>query len=195
MAEETVFRGVIEFLNQIGVYDVVLPFLLIFTIIFAILEKTKIFGMEDVGKEKVTKKNLNAMTAFVVSFLVIASSQLVAVINEAMANIVLLLLVSISFLILIGSFFSYKEEAYLEKGPWRTSFMILMTIGVILIFMNSLTTGTGESWLNHSWDWLTLHWNSGAVGSIILLAFIALFMWFITGGSKPVKKKEEDKKE
>lgn len=185
MAEETAFRGVIEFLDKIGVYDVVLPFLLIFTIIFAILEKTKIFGMEKQGKEEYTKKNLNAMVAFVVSFLVVASTKLVAVINQALANVVLLLLVSISFLMLIGSFFSHKEETFLEKGPWRTSFMILMTIGVALIFMDAL------DWLGPFWDYVSNYWSGAAIGSIILFAIILLFMWFVTGGSNPAKKEEK----
>ena len=110
MAEQSTFRGIIEFFGQIGIYDVVLPFLLVFTIVFAILEKTKIFGVEKVGEAEYTKKNLNAMVAFVVAFLVVASTRLVAAINEAMARIVLLLLVSVSFLLLIGSFYSYKER-------------------------------------------------------------------------------------
>ena len=37
MVEESAFRGVINILAKIGVYDIVLPFLLVFTIIFAIL--------------------------------------------------------------------------------------------------------------------------------------------------------------
>ena len=35
------FRSAIDFFGQVGVYDVILPFLLVFTIMFAILEKTK----------------------------------------------------------------------------------------------------------------------------------------------------------
>ena len=36
------FRDVINFFGEIGLYDVVLPFLLVFAIVFAILEKTKV---------------------------------------------------------------------------------------------------------------------------------------------------------
>ena len=46
MAEETAFRQVINVLVDLGVYDVILPFLLVFTIVFAILEKTKVLGLE-----------------------------------------------------------------------------------------------------------------------------------------------------
>ena len=40
------FVGAIAFMDKLGVYDVVLPFLLVFTLIYAFLEKTKVFGVE-----------------------------------------------------------------------------------------------------------------------------------------------------
>ena len=186
MTQHTAFRGAIEFFDQIGIYDVVLPFLLIFTIVFAILEKTRIFGTEKIGKEEYTKKNINAIISFVVAFLVVASSRLVAVINQALGNVILLLVVSVAFLLLIGTFFSYKEETFLEKGPWRTSFMILMTIAVILIFMDAL------GWLAPFWDYVVGYWDSAIGGSVILLIIVIILIWFITAGKKPEK---EEKKE
>ena len=99
MAETSVFRNAIDFLNVVGVYDVILPFLLVFTIVFAILEKTKILGIEKAGDKVYTKKNLNAMVAFISSFLVVASTKLVGVINEAVASVVLVLIVSVCFLL------------------------------------------------------------------------------------------------
>ena len=39
----TPFREILEFFTRIGVFDVVLPFLLVFTIVFALLERTKVF--------------------------------------------------------------------------------------------------------------------------------------------------------
>ena len=68
---ETVLGGVLGFFRELGVYDVLLPFILVFTITFAILERTKLFGTEKDSKNvDHTKKNLNAMVAFVVAFLV-----------------------------------------------------------------------------------------------------------------------------
>src|SRR3990167_803990 len=110
------FRGVISLLDRIGVYDIVLPFLLVFTIMFAILEKTKILGLEKIEGEMMPKKNLNAMVALIVAFLVVASTRLVAVINEVMANIILLLILAICFLLLVGVFHSDKEFS-LDKSP------------------------------------------------------------------------------
>src|SRR3989338_8661152 len=138
MVEESSFRSAIGFLGKLGVYDVILPFLLVFTIVFAILEKTKILGMEKVGEREITKKNLNAMVAFVVAFLVIASTQLVAVINEVMANIVLLLILAISFLLLVGVFFGSKEFTLKDYPGWITFFMVAMFLGIVVIFLNAL---------------------------------------------------------
>ncbi len=100
----TPFRQVIEFFDTIGLFDVVLPFLLVFTIVFAILEKTKVLGMEEIEGKKYTKKNLNAIAAFVMAFLVVASSQLVEIITKVSANAVVVLFLSVLFLLLVGSF-------------------------------------------------------------------------------------------
>ena len=137
MAEESAFRGIISFLTQIGVYDIILPFLLIFTIVFAILEKTKVLGSEKVGDKELPKKNLNAMVSFSIAFLVIASTRLVAVINEVMANVGLLLILAVSFMLLVGSFYGSKEFT-LEGSGWLKFFFFFMFFGIVIIFLNAL---------------------------------------------------------
>lgn len=178
MAEESVFRGVLEFFDQLGIYDVVLPFLLVFTIVFAILDKTKILGVEEIEGKKYTKKNLNAMVAFVTSFLVVASTRLVSVINQAMANTVLLLLLVVLFLLLVGTFFKEGEEVALEKR-WRTFFMTAMFIGIVLIFLDAL------DWLSPFFEFLTNNFETQWVASLVLLVFVVLFMYFITKSPTP----------
>ena len=95
MVEPSVFRGVIEFFGKIGIYDVILPFLLVFTIVFAILEKTAIFGREKPkeGTEEITRKNLNAMAAFVMAFFVVAASNIVEVIQSSLPAVTLVLVI------------------------------------------------------------------------------------------------------
>ncbi|MBW2981770.1 hypothetical protein KY343_02710 [Candidatus Woesearchaeota archaeon] len=177
MAEESVFRGVIGFLNELGIYDVVLPFLLVFTIVFAILEKTRILGIEEIEGKKYTKKNLDALVAFVVAFLVVASTRLVAVINKALANIVLLILLAVFFLLLVGSFAKEGERDFLSGG-WKTIFMIIMFIGIIFIFLDAL------NWLSPFWRFLTRYWETRWVASLILIIVIIIFIWYITKGEK-----------
>ncbi len=176
------FRGVIEFFVRLGIYDVVLPFLLVFTVVFAIMEKTKVFGMEKSasGKEY-TRKNLNSMVAFVTAFLVVASSRLVAIINETMANMVLLLMMSVCFLILIGSFMKETPEGVFLKGGWATFFTFIMFIGLSLIFLNAL------GWLEPTWNWLANHYDSTVVASLLLVASMVGFVYWIV--KEPSEKK------
>lgn len=183
--ETSVFRGTLAFFDKLGVYDVVLPFLLIFTIVYAILEKTRIFGEEKVeGGRVVSRKNLNGMTAFVIAFFVVASTKLVALINEVLANTVLLLLLSICFLLLAGSFHSGKEEFFLQKG-WRTFFMVIMFIGIVLIFLHAL------GWLQVIYDHLFFRFDSIVVSSIVLVVIIVVFIMYVTGAFEKKKSSEE----
>ncbi|MBI2669083.1 hypothetical protein HYX14_04545 [Candidatus Woesearchaeota archaeon] len=178
------FRGVITFLDQIGVYDIILPFLLVFTIVFAILEKTKILGTEKVGDKTTTKKNLNAMVAFVVAFLVIASTQLVKVVNEVMANVVLLLILSVCFLMLVGSFYGDKEFTLADSPGWVKFFMFFMFAGIVLIFLNAL------DWLKYALELLKA-WPAEWASTIIFLIVIAVFLFYIVREPTPVKSEKK----
>ena len=80
----------IEFFREFGLFDVVLPFLLVFTIIFAILEKTRILGTVKIKGDEVPNKNLNSMVSFVVALLTVATANVVRTINESLPNVVLL---------------------------------------------------------------------------------------------------------
>lgn len=194
MAQDSVFRDVIVFFEKLGIYDVVLPFLLVFVIFFAILERTRVLGTEEVAGKESTKKNLNSMVAFVVAFLVIASSKMVKIINESMPNIVLLVLVSISFLLLIGTFFSEKEEVILQ-GKWRNFMMIVMFIGVVMIFAHAIPY-QGEPFLEWFWGYLKDNYSSTGVSAIIMLVVLVAIMFWVTNdksdssGAKTEKKGE-----
>lgn len=177
---ESAFREVFGFFEDIGVFDVVLPFLLAFTIVFAILEKTKVLGMEEVDGKKYTKKNLNAITAFVMAFLVVASSRLVEIITEVSANAVVLLFLSILFLLLAGSFHQESGESFfLKDGGWRTIFMMIMFVGIIGIFLDALQTDDGDTWLEATLDFFGGTGNDVVVGSVIFLVIIIIFMTYI----------------
>ena len=80
----TVLGEAIDLLQDFGFFDVVLPFLLVFTIVFGILEKTKIFGTEKFKGNDIPKKNLNAMVAFSIAFFVVAAKEIVASLQESL---------------------------------------------------------------------------------------------------------------
>src|SRR3989338_4268335 len=186
----TVFGDVIGFLDRLGVYDIVLPFLLVFTIVFAIFEKTKVLGTEEVAGKPYPKKNLNAMASFVIAFLVIASSRLVAIINASLANIVLLLLIVVMFLLLIGAFHAEGEPVKLEGG-WRTTLMVGLFVGIILIFLNLVPMESGESFLSWVINYIYFNFDSTAVSAIIFFVIVLLGFGYIIKEPKHKAHKEE----
>jgi|APSaa5957512622_1039677.scaffolds.fasta_scaffold152123_1 hypothetical protein len=190
MVEDSVFRNVLLFFERLGIYDVVLPFLLTFTIFFAVLERTKVLGTEKVegpeGGEQGTKKNLNAIVAFCGAFFVIASSKMVAIIHESLPNIILLILIMISYLLLIGTFHSEKEEVLLE-GAWKKFMMGVMFIAVVLIFAHAIPASNGEPWLNYAYDYVVTNFDNTAVSAIVLTIIVIGLMMFITKDDSPKK--------
>ncbi len=174
VSSSTPFREVIDFFTQIGLFDVVLPFLLVFTIVFAIFEKTKVLGTDKIDGHEYTKKNLNAIASFVIAFLVIAAKELVAIINETVAKAVIVLFFSVLFLLLIGSFHKEGEPMYL-KGGWKITFEIIVFLAIVGIFLDSIKTSDGRTWLQRVGDFA----GSGSdtlAGSVILLAIVVLFV-------------------
>ncbi len=178
----TVLGGVIEFFVNLGIYDVLLPFLLVFTIVYAILEKTKVLGTEKVGGETYARKNLNAMAAFAIGFLVLASSRLVQAITSISSNVVLLILLGVFFLMLVSVFYDEKQlqAGGLHEAWAKVTFAIIMLLGMGVVFLNALKTEGGTTWLDIFWNWLSSFYSSAAVASIILIIIIIGFIAYVT---------------
>ncbi len=174
------FRGVIEFMNRIGLYDVVLPFLLVFTVVFGVLEKSKIFGTIKVDDVETTKKNLDAIVAFVIAFFVVASVRLVSIITEVSSNMVLMMLFAFFFLILIGMLVQGKEGISLE-GKWKWAFFVIIFIALVLIFFGAL------GWLGPIWNFIIQFGNNDMVAGIFLLVIVVGIMFAVVGGTKTKK--------
>ena len=185
------FRDVLVFFGELGVYDVILPFLLVFSVVFAILEKTKVLGEDEWEGKKYTRKNMNSMISFVIAFMVIASSQLVEIITQVSSQMVILLLLSVFFLLLIGSFYKDGEGVSLEKG-WRTLFMVIMFVGIVAIFLYAIKTEDGTPWLEWFFNYVVNNFTSSAVASIALIILLIFAMWFIISEPKPKNNKSSE---
>ncbi len=177
----TVLGNVIDFFETIGIYEVVLPFLLTFTIVFAILEKTKVLGTEKIGTETLPRKNLNSMVAFVIGFLVLVSAQLVEIITQISSQVVVLLLLIVFFLTMIGTFYKPEKEreGAVVSEKWQTFFLFFMFVGILFIFLAAIKDKQGNSWLEIALDWTAQFWTSTAVASIILILVIVGIVWLI----------------
>ncbi len=185
MATQSMLRGVVVILQKAGIYDVILPFILIFAILFAILERTKVLGTTDNDK-KLPRKSLNTLVAFVISFLVVASAEIVRVINESLATISILFIVIVLFLMMVGMFVGDADWAK-EYPKWTKFFMFASFAGIILIFINSL------GWLTEIFGFLnTINISIGEdlFFSLIAIGVAGLIIYLIVkeGGDKNSKK-------
>ncbi|MGE0793120.1 MAG: hypothetical protein AB7V77_03010 [Candidatus Woesearchaeota archaeon] len=188
----TILGEAVTFFGDLGIYDVVLPFLLVFTLIFAFLEKTKILGVEIIrdsaGKEhSFSRKNLNSMIAFTVAFFVIASSQIVRIISDLMANVVILIVLGLSYMLAVGIFHTGPEE-FEVKGWQKTIFSIVSLIGVFLILFNSL------GWLDKIYNFVLSAWYKANIAAFILvIVFVGFIVWITWSPNPetPVKKEEK----
>ena len=187
---DSVLAGTIAFFFFFCVYDVVLPFILVFTLFFAFLEKSKLLGEEVIrdsdGKEHTfTRKNFNAMIAFSVAFFVVASAQLVRIISEIMANTVIILVTGLCFMLALGITHTGKDEFKLPD-PWKKWFWGVSAAGILLILFNAL------GWLNSIYAFLVRNWNNTQVATVIMvLVFVGFIIW-ITAPQKTTKDKSDD---
>ncbi|MDP2907493.1 MAG: hypothetical protein Q8O03_06135 [Nanoarchaeota archaeon] len=166
--------GAVEFLKEFGFYEVVLPFLLVFTIVYAVLQKTKIFGSKE------PTKNINAMIAFVIALFFVATTNLVEGTTEFLPNVVVLLITLMSFMMLVGFFYTDKEFSFENHKFWKVFLTIIFFIGIVLLSWHAFAPTAFE------WFWVgnTKFWSSTAGVTIIFVAIMIGTILFVTLGGK-----------
>ncbi len=181
----SVLSDALGFLGDFGIFDVILPFLLVFAVVFGILEKTRILGEETIGKVTYSRKNLNAIVAFVFGMLVVAATKIVGIINTALPQITLLVIVALSFLLMIGIFMKPDNTLY-EKlnGKWLAFLMGVMFVAVIFIFLGTIPANEKQSWLGFAFDYVVEFWSGTLVATIVLLIVVIWAIIFITKGDQ-----------
>ncbi len=117
----------IRFLDSLGVVDVFLPFVLVFTIIYAFLEKTKVFG-EEAGH---SKHKINAIIAVIIGLFVVGSANILNLTNTIVQYIGLLSIIVISFALLLGLF---GVEHLPQNKVWNSIFFVVFMVVSIYVF-------------------------------------------------------------
>lgn len=169
------------FLDNLGFFDVILPFLLVFTIVFAVLEKSKILGISDDASKK-PKSNLNAIVAFSIALFVVITKQIVVTLRASLPQVALVLVVIVSLLLLVGSFFTTKEFDYFANSKaWKGILSGVILVIVLTIFLGAVETEGGDSFLRVIWDWLTdnVGTGAGAVSTVIVIGVLVAAIIFI----------------
>ncbi|MEK6859704.1 MAG: hypothetical protein AABX54_02715 [Nanoarchaeota archaeon] len=152
------------FLSPIFV-DYLLPFVLVFTLIFAILQKTKLLGDE--------AKRANAIIGLVVGLLLIAFKQPRDIIVLLMPFLAVFATVLLVFMLLYG-FIVGKKEGDVLGYWWKVAFAAVLTISFIA-FLLAIT-----GYFNIVWDYLfntrqgSAIWMNAILLAIIIGAIVAV---------------------
>ena len=176
MSSYGITQRFLTWLEYAGLTDAILPFLLIFTVIFAIFQKTNIFGEN--------KKNMNVMVALFISLLTVVphvmgrfppQSDPVLIMNKALPNISVLVVAIIMALLLIGIF---GGKASWIGGTFSGVIAMLAFAAIVYFF------GDAAGWwqgVHRSW------WSSDVTVAIIVVLVFAIIIWFIVKEDSPAQ--------
>ncbi len=156
--------------SALGLYDIVLPFLLVYTLVFAVLQKSKLFGDEN--------KGINAVIALIIGLFVVRSETVVLFIVGFLPNVSLFLVVILMFLLMVGLFSGeHSEWVGAAKG---LAVIVSLVFIVLAIFAGQVGTFNVPRWIL---DFIDPQTRS----TIIFVAIFAIVIAWVTGGSKEKK--------
>ena len=164
-------------LDRWGLTDVLLPFLLIFVIVFAILQKTRILGEG--------KKNLNTIVAIVVGLLVViphvtgrfpANADPVEIINAALPQVSIVLVAVVFLLVMIGVFGQEYVFLGVSAPGWIAFFSLIV---IVLIF-----GGAAGWWRGDFGNTLEDFFGTEGIAIAIMLLVFGITIAWITSESK-----------
>lgn len=171
----------IRILEQWGLTDVLLPFLLIFVVMFAILQKTKILG-ED-------KKRFNMVIALVMGLLVVVphvlgmyppNADVIEILNKSLPQVSILVVAILMLMILIGLLGAEATWMGSSLSGWVA---IAAFIIIVIIF-----GGAAGWWRN--WWWFERFFGSDTIAVLVMLLVFAIIIWFVTRGEVKGEKME-----
>jgi len=146
--------NLLAYWEQLGVFSYVLPFLLIFAIVFGILMKIRVFG---------ENRSLNAIIALVIGLLALQFDLVPIFFSEIFPRVGVALSILLTLIVLLGLFFDPNQK-YLNYG--------LLAIGVIIFISVLIKTAGSLGW--YSGYWWYANWPSILLGIIILGIFFAV---------------------
>ncbi|MEM2139357.1 MAG: hypothetical protein QXM96_04365 [Candidatus Woesearchaeota archaeon] len=161
------FTDWILILDRMGVLEVLLPFLLVFTIAFAVLQKSLILGPIEQSKK------FNSMVAMVLAFVTVMphivgrGPDVVPIINSALPNVSLLMIASMMVLLMIGVFGPNVSVYNTQLVP------IVVLFSAIAVGYSFIAAAGGLPMIPFLNDPDT--WNL-----IVALLVFGIIVWFIT---------------
>lgn len=173
MANTFVYGGNTVLSHPIFV-ETILPFILVFTIVFGVLQKAKIFGDG--------KKQIDALVSLVIGLLAVSFAQAVGVILQMTVFLSVSLVIILVLLLLLGSF--APEGKLFDKDGTLPGWLRMTLIIVSLIAVVSAVVYITGAW-NYIYDWIYVGTDSTIFINALFLAIMvgAIIMVLKSGKS------------
>jgi len=167
--------NVIELFKSLGLYKTLFPFILIFALVFGLLEKTKAFG---------DNKTINAIIALIVGLFFVSFLQAITFIS-LLIPLVVGLIVLLFLLLLIFMFMGVPSETIGKALTNPAAYGLIIIIIIIFVFVAlggafppvSTGAGGGNDVFAKTAEIL---FSPLVLGTITLLSLFAVAYYFIT---------------
>lgn len=94
-------RSLFYEMESMGFYEYILPFMLVFVVVFAILEKTKIFGGEKGGP---AKTNINVVVSLIIGLLILSEPTIIGWMNAYLSRMAFFIVLGIMMMLVVSMF-------------------------------------------------------------------------------------------
>ena len=120
-----VFFSAIELMRSMGVFDFFIPFILVFTIVYGILEKTQVFGKN--------RHDINSMIALSMALMFAITGWAVRATQNFLPWVGLLAIVIISFLMLTAMFWPRLSDLQSNRAIKYGGTITVLVIFILII--------------------------------------------------------------
>lgn len=158
--------------ERIGLTDVILPFIIIFTLVFAVLQRSKVLGVDAKGKPRA---NYNAMVALVIGFFALVLVRTIDILT-LFTQYTALLLVAFVFVGIVFSLLGVREHH-------KNTLMLVALLLLSFVFLNVLVW-TGA---------LSEHAFYDIILPIYVVVVLLGLVWLMLGKKAEPKKESKPK--
>lgn len=148
------------------VVNILLPFILVFTVVFAVLQKTEILGKG--------KKQIDALVALVMGLIVVAYANATGIIVNLSVFMAVSLVILLVFMILIG--ITFKQGEFKVEKNIQNVLIAIISIAIVVALLN----------ITGYWDDLVNAFSGGdsLVVNVISIVLVVVVVWFVGGFGK-----------
>ncbi|MBI2508006.1 hypothetical protein HYV89_03560 [Candidatus Woesearchaeota archaeon] len=154
--ENVDFNDAVNSFADIGGFDVVLPFILVFAVTFAVLRKIRLFG---------ENKNVDAIVSLILAAFLVSATDIVQILIGFLPRVSMIVLVLLMLILVVGVF---KRDS-----EWNNGMLLAGVVVAILAVIWAL--GAAADWDVPLVDQIT----DQDIGTLIVIGVFVLVIWLI----------------